>query len=108
MLPLIEGVSKLEPELGDDPFLGHGKITVTDMEVETPASTPCRTWRKVYIDRRVTFGETVETALAQVRKLVPQQYLADGSVTVEMMKYDEPSTRALCSPWTSTSRRGAE
>jgi acetylornithine deacetylase/succinyl-diaminopimelate desuccinylase-like protein len=59
VLPLIEGVSKLEPQLGDDPFLGHGKITVTDMKMSTPSrSTPCPTWRKVYIDRRVTFGES--------------------------------------------------
>ncbi|MCB0051832.1 MAG: peptidase dimerization domain-containing protein, partial [Caldilinea sp.] len=37
VLPLIEGVSKLEPELGDDPFLGHGKITVSDMSISTPS-----------------------------------------------------------------------
>ncbi len=35
-LPLIAGVSQLEPALGDDPFLGHGKITVTDMHVIDP------------------------------------------------------------------------
>ena len=98
VLPLIEGVSKLEPELGDDPFLGHGKITVTDMEVETPSINAVPDLAKVYIDRRVTFGETVDTALAQVRKLVPQQYLADGSVTVEMMKYDEPSYTGFVFP----------
>ena len=45
-------------------------------------------------------------AIAQVRKLVPQQYLEDGSITVEMMKYDEPATPALSSRWTSTSRPG--
>jgi len=33
MLPIIEAISKLEPELGDHEFLGHGKITVSDMEV---------------------------------------------------------------------------
>lgn len=37
LLPVIEGISKLEPELGDDPFLGHGRITVTDMHVKTPS-----------------------------------------------------------------------
>jgi putative selenium metabolism hydrolase len=98
VLPLIEGVSKLEPELGDDPFLGHGKITVTDMEVETPSINAVPDLAKVYIDRRMTFGESVETALAQVRKLVPQQYLDDGSITVEMMKYDEPSYTGFVFP----------
>ena len=95
---MIEGVSKLEPELGDDPFLGHGKITVTDMKVETPSINAVPDLAKVYIDRRVTFGESVETALAQVRKLVPQQYLDDGSITVEMMKYDEPSYTGFVFP----------
>jgi len=33
MLPIIEAISKLEPELGDHEFLGHGKITVSDMKV---------------------------------------------------------------------------
>ena len=98
VLPLIEGVSRLEPELGDDPFLGHGKITVTDMEVETPSINAVPDLAKVYIDRRVTFGESVETALAQVRKLVPQQYLDDGTITVEMMKYDEPSYTGFVFP----------
>ena len=60
MLPVIEGVSKLEPELGDDPFLGHGKITVTDMTVETPSINAVPDLAKVYIDRRLTFGESAE------------------------------------------------
>ncbi len=91
VLPLIEGVSKLEPQLGDDPFLGHGKITVTDMEVETPSINAVPDLAKVYIDRRVTFGETAEGAVEQVRKLAPEQYLKDGTITVEMMQYAEPS-----------------
>src|SRR5574341_1531614 len=37
MLPIIEAISKLEPELGDHEFLGHGKITVSDMKVSTPS-----------------------------------------------------------------------
>ncbi len=98
VLPLIEGVSRLEEELGDDPFLGHGKITVTDMEVETPSINAVPDLAKVYIDRRLTFGESVESALDQVRKLVPQQYLDDGSVTVAMMKYAEPSYTGFVFP----------
>ncbi|MCA9907381.1 MAG: M20/M25/M40 family metallo-hydrolase, partial [Anaerolineae bacterium] len=37
LLPIIDAISKLEPELGDDPFLGHGRITVSDMHVKTPS-----------------------------------------------------------------------
>ncbi len=98
VLPLIEGVSKLEPELGDDPFLGHGKITVSDMTVSTPSINAVPDMAKVYIDRRVTFGETAEGAVAQVRALASQELLDKGDITVEMMKYAEPSYTGFVFP----------
>ena len=96
VLPVIEGISKLEPELGDDPFLGHGKITVSDVKVETPSINAVPDECRVYVDRRMTFGETAEGALEQVRKLVPEQYKND--ITVEMMKYSEPSYTGFVFP----------
>src|SRR5688572_536523 len=36
LLPIIEKISQLEPTFKDDPFLGPGRITVTDMHVKTP------------------------------------------------------------------------
>lgn len=98
VLPVIEGVSKLEPALGDDPFLGHGKITVTDMTVQTPSINAVPDLAKVFIDRRVTFGESAEGAVEQVRQLVPEQYKQDGTITVEMMKYAEPSYTGFVFP----------
>ena len=98
VLPLIEGVSKLEPELGDDPFLGHGKITVSDMTVSTPSINAVPDMAKVYIDRRVTFGETAEGAIAQVRALASQELLDKGDITVEMMKYADPSYTGFVFP----------
>ena len=98
ILPLIEGVSKLEPELGDDPFLGHGKITVSDMKVNTPSINAVPDLCTVYIDRRVTFGETAEGAVAQVRALVAPELLQSGQVTVEMMKYSDPSYTGFVFP----------
>jgi putative selenium metabolism hydrolase len=98
ILPLIEGVSKLEPELGDDPFLGHGKITVSDMKVNTPSINAVPDLCTVYIDRRVTFGETAEGAVAQVRALVAPELLQSGQITVEMMKYSDPSYTGFVFP----------
>ena len=98
VLPLIEGVSKLEPELGDDPFLGHGKITVSDMSISTPSINAVPDLAKVYIDRRVTFGETAEGAIAQVRALASQELLDKGDITVEMMKYADPSYTGFVFP----------
>jgi putative selenium metabolism hydrolase len=98
VLPLIDGVSKLEPQLGDDPFLGHGKITVSDMKVSTPSINAVPDLARVYIDRRVTFGETAEGAIAQVKALVPEALLKNGEITVEMMKYAEPSYTGFVFP----------
>ncbi|MEZ4584669.1 MAG: YgeY family selenium metabolism-linked hydrolase, partial [Caldilineaceae bacterium] len=89
VLPVIEGVSNLEPELGDDPFLGHGKITVTDMEIDTPSINAVPAQATVYIDRRLTFGESAEEAIAQVADLIPEKDRA--MVSVEMLYYDDPS-----------------
>jgi len=97
-LPIIEGVSKMEPQLGDDPFLGHGKITVTDMKVSTASINAVPDLVRLYIDRRLTFGESAEQAIAQVCALVPVHQLQSGEVTVEMMKYAEPSYTGFVFP----------
>jgi putative selenium metabolism hydrolase len=98
VLPVIEGVSRLEPELGDHPFLGHGKITVTDMSVETPSLNAVPNECTVYIDRRVTFGEGVEDVIEQVRQLIPAENREKGDVTVEMLFYDDPSYTGFVFP----------
>jgi putative selenium metabolism hydrolase len=98
LLPVIEGISKLEPQLGDDPFLGHGKITVTDMKIETPSINAVPNQAIAYVDRRVTFGESVEDALQQVRALIPEPYRTNGEITVEMLHYAEPSYTGFVFP----------
>jgi putative selenium metabolism hydrolase len=89
LLPVIEGISKLEPQLGDHPFLGHGKITVSDMKVQTPSINAVPDEATIFIDRRMTFGETKEGCVEQVRALIPPQHRT--AITVEALFYDEPS-----------------
>jgi putative selenium metabolism hydrolase len=91
LVPIIRAVSVLEPELGDDPFLGHGKITVTDMEVETPSINAVPNLATIYIDRRLTFGEDPYEEIARVRSLVPAAHLESGDVAVELLRYSDPS-----------------
>ena len=50
----------------------------------------------IYIDRRMTFGESKEQVIEQVRALVPAE-LRD-SVTVEELFYDEPSYTGFVFP----------
>ena len=96
--PIIDAISRLEPQLGDDPFLGHGKITVTDMHVDTPSINAVPNQATVYIDRRLTFGESAEGAVQQVRDLVQPEQLAAGDIRVEMLHYAEPSYTGFVFP----------
>lgn len=96
MLPVIKGISELEPKLGDHEFLGHGKITVSDVKVQTPSINAVPDECRVYVDRRMTFGETAEECLEQVRSCVPAE--SKNDITVEMMKYAEPSYTGFVFP----------
>jgi len=82
MLPVIAGIRDLEPQLGDDPFLGHGKITVSDMHVKTPSINAVPDEAKIYIDRRMTFGEDKDEAVAQVAALIPEGQEKDFEVNI--------------------------
>lgn len=97
-LPVIEGISKLEPELGDHAFLGHGKITVTDVKVKTPSINAVPDECTVFVDRRLTFGESAEQAIEQVRALMPAENRAKGDMVVEMLHYAEPSYTGFVFP----------
>ncbi|MDD2522944.1 MAG: YgeY family selenium metabolism-linked hydrolase [Anaerolineaceae bacterium] len=96
LLPVIAGIRDLEPELGDDPFLGHGKITVSDMTVQTPSINAVPDEAVIYIDRRMTFGETKEEAIAQVEALIPEE--SKDRVKVEALFYEEPSYTGFVFP----------
>ena len=96
LLPVIAGIRDLEPELGDHPFLGNGKITVSDMLVKTPSINAVPDEAIIYIDRRMTFGETEEEAIAQVEALIPEE--SKDRVKVEALFYDVPSYTGFVFP----------
>ncbi len=96
LIPVMEGLRDLEPKLGDHPFLGHGKITLSDMKVSTASINAVPDEAVIFIDRRMTFGETKEQAIAQVQALVPEKDRA--SITVQELFYDEPSYTGFVFP----------
>lgn len=89
MLPVIAGIRDLNDNLHTDPFLGQGRITVTKIECRTPSINAVPDECTIYIDRRLTFGESKELAVAQVESLVPPEHRA--AVRVEILQYDTPS-----------------
>lgn len=94
LLPIIDAISKLEPELGDHPFLGHGRITVSDMHVKTPSINAVPDEALIYIDRRVTFGETPEAELARIQRLIGDR----TDIQASILFYDDPSYTGFVFP----------
>jgi len=89
MLPVIAGIRDLNDQLHTDPFLGQGRITVSKIECQTPSINAVPDECTIYIDRRLTFGESKEEAVAQVQALIPPEH-ADA-IHVEILHYDTPS-----------------
>jgi diaminopropionate ammonia-lyase len=96
MLPIIEGISKMEPYLGTHEFLGSGKITVSDMKVSTASINAVPDECSIFIDRRMTFGETREDVRTQLENLIPADRKAQ--VTIEELFYEEPSYTGFVFP----------
>ncbi len=94
LLPIIDRLSKIEPELGDHEFLGHGRITVTDMDVKTPSINAVPDEATIYIDRRITFGETPEAELQRIKDVIGER----DDITAEILVYDEPSYTGFVFP----------
>src|SRR5438270_5922493 len=94
LLPIIAGIRDMNDTLHTDPFLGQGRITVTDMHVRTPSINAVPDECTIFVDRRVTFGESKAEAIAQVERLIP----TGASITVAELFYDEPSYTGFVFP----------
>lgn len=94
LLPIIEAISRMEPQFKNDAFLGPGRITVTDMKVQTPSINAVPNEARIFIDRRVTFGEDPHEELERIRKLIGSRPDIEASILV----YDEPSYTGFTFP----------
>ncbi|GAB4426470.1 MAG: YgeY family selenium metabolism-linked hydrolase [Anaerolineae bacterium] len=89
---LIFAVQLLADSLPKDPFLGPGTVAVTAIHGEGPSLNAIPDLCKVYLDRRLTLGETVLGARAQLESLISRE---DIPATVQITTYDEPSYTGL-------------
>jgi putative selenium metabolism hydrolase len=88
MAPIIAEIEKLNDNLAEDDFLGKGSIIVSSIECTTPSLNAVPDSARIYIDRRLTVGETVESSMAELQAL---PHLGDAEV--ELLKYDAESWR---------------
>ncbi len=88
----LEGLSH---NLGDDDFLGKGTLTVSEIFFTSPSRCAVADSCAVSIDRRLTWGETWEGALEEIRAL-PAVKAANG--VVSMYEYNRPAYTGLVYP----------
>ncbi len=93
--PAIQAIEKLNERLTDDPFLGKGTCTISWIGCQTPSLCAVPDEAEFHIDRRLTAGETKESALAEVREA-----LAAAGVEAEVftLTYEEKAWTGLVYP----------
>ncbi|MBN1551546.1 YgeY family selenium metabolism-linked hydrolase [bacterium] len=86
MAYVIQNINDLASQLREDDFLGKGTLTLSQIRSTAPSLCSVADSCEIYIDRRLTWGETPEEALEQIRKSDP-----DKKLTVEIPIYDTPT-----------------
>jgi putative selenium metabolism hydrolase len=87
---IIQQVEELNLRLKNDPFLGKGTVAVTDIHALTPSQCAVPSACTFHLDRRLTTGETKESAVAEIRALPALQ-----DAEVEVLQYKVKSWTGL-------------
>ncbi|MBI3663357.1 MAG: YgeY family selenium metabolism-linked hydrolase [Acidobacteria bacterium] len=88
MTPIIADIEALHGRLRHDDFLGKGSVVVSFIECTSPSFNAVPDSARIYLDRRLTAGETLESAMNEFRSL---PHLGDAEVA--LLKYNETSWR---------------
>lgn len=83
-------VEKLNERLAVDEFLGKGSVTVTQMVTESPSLCAVSDYARIHLDRRLTWGETKESAIEEVTEL-----MASMDARIEVLDYHEEAYTGL-------------
>ncbi len=68
MARIVLEIEKLNDRLKEDPFLGKGTIVVSEIRSVSPSINAVPDMCEIHIDRRLTAGETKESAFAEVEE----------------------------------------
>ncbi len=93
MAPIIQAITRMHHELSQDhEMLGRGSAAVTGISADSPSFTAIPDGCTIRVDRRLTIGETAQSALEEVQAL-PEVKAAGAEV--RFLEYAEPSWRGL-------------
>lgn len=93
MARLTAEVEKLNERLRSDPFLGKGTVAVTEIRSLSPSLCAVPSACTIHLDRRLTVGDTKESALAEVKALAGAE-----EAEVEVLQYNRASCTGLVYP----------
>jgi len=83
-------IEKLNDRLKGDEFLGKGSITVTEIISKSPSLCAVSDYARIHIDRRLTSGETKQTAVKEIDDLIKGY-----DSKVELLNYSEKAYTGL-------------
>jgi putative selenium metabolism hydrolase len=75
-------IQKLNERLKHDDFLGKGSITISEIISSSPSLCAVSDYSRIHIDRRLTVGETKETAVKEIEELI-----RDYNARVEILNF---------------------
>jgi putative selenium metabolism hydrolase len=83
-------IEKLNERLPSDEFLGKGSVTISEIKSGSPSLCAVADYAQFHLDRRLTWGETKESAVAEI-----QEIIKDMDATVEVLHYKEVAYTGL-------------
>ncbi len=63
-------IEKLNERLAYDEFLGKGSITISEIVSKSPSLCAVSDYARIHLDRRLTWGETKESAVKEIEELI--------------------------------------
>jgi putative selenium metabolism hydrolase len=93
MTEVVRGVQALAGGFPSDEFLGPGSVTVTYIEGRGPSLCAVPDICRVRLDRRLTWGETPESALTEVQRVLDACAWAGepGAARLTVPRYEKPA-----------------
>jgi len=83
-------IEKLNERLKADDFLGKGSITVSEIVSGSPSLCAVADSARIHLDRRLTWGETKESAMAEIEEIIKGM-----DASVEVLHYEEKAYTGL-------------
>ncbi len=75
-------IEQLNERLKGDPFLGKGTVTISEVKSSSPSLCAVADEASLHLDRRLTYGETKESAIAEVQDAAQRAGYPDAKVYV--------------------------